>query len=67
MARFNNSHARANTVFPRDPGQRIYGPDSEWVMGFADKDTTFLTNGARREDAATVRRRPPYAMVGLRS
>jgi hypothetical protein len=28
-----NAYARANTVFPRDPDHRIYGPDSEWVMG----------------------------------
>jgi hypothetical protein len=47
-----NAYARANTVFPRDSGQRIYGPDSEWMMGFADKDTTFLLgNGGRRFDS----------------
>ena len=43
-----NGYARANTVFPRDPGQRIYkGTDSEWVMAFSDKNTYFLKNGAR--------------------
>jgi hypothetical protein len=46
-----NGYARANTVEPRDAGARIYGPDSEWVMGFADKDTLFLKDGARRYDA----------------
>jgi hypothetical protein len=46
-----NGYARANTVHPRDPGARIYGPESEWVMGFADKDTTFLKDGARRYDS----------------
>ena len=46
-----NAYARANTVYPRDPGARIYGPDSEWVMAFADKDTAFLKDGARRYDA----------------
>ncbi len=46
-----NAYARANTVYPRDPGARIYGPDSEWVMGFADKDPFFLKDGARRYDA----------------
>ena len=46
-----NAYARANTVFPRDPGGRIYGPESEWVMGFADKDTYFLKDGARRFDS----------------
>ena len=47
-----NAYARANTVFPRDPGHRYY-PDtgSEWVMAFADNDTYFLKNGARRFDS----------------
>ena len=47
-----NAYARANTVFPRDPGHRVYkGTDSEWVMAFADKDTYFLKDGARRVDS----------------
>ncbi len=47
-----NAYARANTVFPRDPGQRVYdGADSEWVMAFANKDTYFLKEGARRFDS----------------
>jgi hypothetical protein len=47
-----NAYARANTVFPRDPGHRVYkGTDSEWVMAFADKDTYFLKDGARRFDS----------------
>jgi hypothetical protein len=46
-----NTYARANTVFPRDPGNRIYGPDSEWIMGFADKNTTFIKDGALNADA----------------
>jgi hypothetical protein len=47
-----NAYARANTVFPRDPGHRYY-PDtgSEWVMAFADNDTYFLKEGARRFDS----------------
>jgi hypothetical protein len=47
-----NAYARANTVFPRDPGHRYY-PDtgSEWVMAFADNDTYFLKDGARRMDS----------------
>ncbi|MGB7490880.1 MAG: DUF1214 domain-containing protein, partial [Thermoanaerobaculia bacterium] len=42
----------ANTVFPRDPGHRYY-PDtgSEWVMAFADNDSYFLKDGARRADS----------------
>ena len=47
-----NAYARANTVFPRDPGHRVFkDTDSEWVMAFADKDTYFLTDGARRFDS----------------
>jgi len=47
-----NAYARANTVFPRDPGQRVYkDTDSEWVMAFADKNTYFLVDGARRMDS----------------
>jgi len=46
-----NAYARANTVFPRDPGHRIYpGTDSEWIMAFPDKDCFFLKDGARRID-----------------
>jgi len=47
-----NAYARANTVFPRDPGHRVYkGTESEWVMAFADKDSYFLKDGARRMDS----------------
>jgi len=47
-----NAYARANTIFPRDPGHRVYkDSDSEWVMAFADKDTYFLKEGARRFDS----------------
>ena len=47
-----NAYARANTVFPRDPGHRVYqGTDSEWVMAFPNKDTYFLKDGARRFDS----------------
>jgi len=46
-----NAYARANTVFPRDPGQRMYGPDSEWVMAFPERNAFFLVDGARRYDA----------------
>ena len=47
-----NAYARANTILPRDPGNYIYkDKKSEWVMGFADKDSAFLKDGARRMDA----------------
>lgn len=47
-----NAYARANTIVPRDPGHYYY-PDtgSEWVMAFADNDTYFLKDGARRFDS----------------
>jgi hypothetical protein len=51
-ANVGDAYARANTVFPRDPGHRIYkNSDSEWVMAFADKDTYFLKDGIRRFDS----------------
>lgn len=47
-----NAYARANTVFPRDPGHRYYPKtDSEWLMAYADNDTYFLKEGARRMDS----------------
>ena len=47
-----NAYARANTIYPRDPGHRVYkDTGSEWVMAFADKDTYFLKDGARRFDS----------------
>lgn len=46
-----NAYARANTVFPRDPGQRICGPESEWIMAFSNKDTTFKKDGAFHDDS----------------
>jgi len=47
-----NAYARANTVFPRDPGHRVFkDTHSEWVMAFADKDSYFLKDGARRFDS----------------
>lgn len=46
-----NGYARANTVYPRDPGNLIYDDKSAWVMGFADKDAFFLQDGARQMDA----------------
>jgi hypothetical protein len=47
-----NAYARANTVYPRDPGHFFYPEtDSEWVMAFPDKDAFFLKDGIRRIDA----------------
>ena len=46
-----NAYARANTVYPRDPGHRFYPEtNSEWVMAFPDKDAYFLKDGIRRID-----------------
>ena len=49
-AKIGNAAARAISYSPRDPAQFIYGSDSAWVMGYADKDTTFTQDGARRLD-----------------
>jgi hypothetical protein len=51
-AAIGNAYARANTVFPREPGHRVFKDrHSEWVMAFADKDTYFEKDGARRADS----------------
>ena len=50
-AAIGNAAARAISYSPRDPGQFIYDKDSAWVMGYADKDTTYTKNGARNLDA----------------
>ena len=50
-AAIGNASARAISYYPRDPGNQTYGPDSAWVMAYADKDTTFTTKeGAYRLD-----------------
>ena len=49
-AAIGNAAARAISYFPRDPGNLIYDKNSAWVMAYADKDTTFTKNGARRLD-----------------
>ncbi len=49
-AAIGNAAARAISYFPRDPGNLIYGENSAWVMAYANKDTTFTTNGAYRLD-----------------
>ena len=47
-----NAYARANTVYPRDPGHRFYPETgSEWIMAFPDKNCFFLKDGARRINA----------------
>ena len=47
-----NAYARANTIEPRDEGHYYYlDTNSEWVMAFADNDTYFLDEGARRMDS----------------
>ena len=50
-AEIGNAAARAISYSPRDPGQFVYDKNSAWVMGYADKDTTYTQNGARRLDA----------------
>ncbi|WP_105101786.1 DUF1254 domain-containing protein [Microbulbifer pacificus] len=47
-----NAIARANTFYPRNKGNYIYGEGSGWVMGYADKNTTFTYSGAYDSMAA---------------
>ena len=64
-----NAYARANTVFPRDPGQRIYGPDSEWVMAFPTRNAFFLRRcpPLRRAPVDALQRRVVTpAMAGIK-
>ncbi len=49
-AAIGNAAARAISYFPRDSGNLLYGEESAWVMAYANKDTTFTTNGAYRLD-----------------
>jgi hypothetical protein len=41
-----NGTARAITFYPRTPGNYIYGKDSGWIMAFADKNPSFIYDGA---------------------
>ena len=50
-AAIGNAAARAISYSPREPGQFIYDETSAWVMGYANKDTSYTTNGARNLDA----------------
>lgn len=51
-AEIGQTYARANTVYPRDPGHYYYpDTDSEWVMAYADNDTYFLKDGGVRADS----------------
>ncbi|MGB5832407.1 MAG: DUF1214 domain-containing protein, partial [Thiohalocapsa sp.] len=48
-----NATARVITYAPRIAGAEIY-PDSTWTMGFANKNTTFETDGAMGLDARVL-------------
>jgi hypothetical protein len=45
-----NGAARAISYFPRDPGNLTFKDSEAWVTAYADKDTTFTSNGAYRLD-----------------
>jgi hypothetical protein len=49
-ANIANAAARAISYFPRDPGNLTYKDSETWVRAYADKDTTFTSNGAYRLD-----------------
>jgi len=51
-AAIGNASARAITFYPRDPGQPTYKDgNSAWLNVWADKNTTYLREGARLLDA----------------
>ncbi len=50
-AAIGNAAARTISYSPRDPGQFVYDSSPTWVMGYADKDTTYTRRGARRLEA----------------
>jgi len=51
-AAIGNATARAITFYPRDPGQPTYKDgDSAWLNVWADKNTTYMREGARLLDA----------------
>ncbi len=53
-AAIGDATARAALYSPREKGYFIYpDTDSSWVMGFANKDVFFETDGARNLDART--------------
>lgn len=53
-ATIGDATARATLYSPRQKGYFIYpDSDSNWIMGFADKDVFFEVDGARNLDART--------------
>ncbi len=46
-AAIGNAAARAISYSPRNPGQFVYEGNKTWVMGYANKETTYTHNGAR--------------------
>ena len=53
-AAIGDATARAALYSPREKGYYIYpDSDSSWVMGFANKNVFFETDGARNLDART--------------
>jgi len=48
-----NATARVITAYPRIGGVQIY-PDSSWIRGFADKNTSFEADGAMKLSARVL-------------
>ena len=46
-AAIGNAAACAISYSPRNPGQFVYEGNKTWVMGYANKETTYTHNGAR--------------------
>ena len=53
-AKIGEGIARAYTYFPRDPGVKVFGENSAWVLAFPDRDTTFMRGEGRNLDGRTT-------------
>ena len=48
-AAIGNAAARAISYMPRNPGQFVYDGNTTWVMGYANKSTTYTTDTGARD------------------
>ena len=53
-AKIGDGIARAYTYFPRDPGVKVFGEDSAWVLAFPDRNTFFMRGEGRNLDGRTT-------------
>ena len=53
-AKIGDGIARNYTYFPRDPGVKVFGEDSAWVLAFPDRNTFFMRGQGRNLDGRTT-------------